>query len=55
MRMAERRIGLDLMRSIAVLLVMISHYTNNFSYWLDVSPPHAVFYAGDLGVALFSA
>ena len=41
------------MRSIAVLLVMVSHYINNFSYWLGASPPHALFYAGDLGVALF--
>lgn len=41
------------MRSIAVLLVMASHYTNNFSYWLGISPPPGLFYAGDLGVALF--
>jgi len=51
--MAERKIGLDLMRSVAVLLVMASHYTNNFSYWLGLSAPPGVFYAGDLGVALF--
>jgi peptidoglycan/LPS O-acetylase OafA/YrhL len=51
----HRKPGLDLMRAIAVLLVMLSHYMNNFSYWLGLHPDHAWFYSGDLGVSLFFA
>ena len=51
----HRKAGLDLMRAIAVLLVMFSHDVNNFCYWLGFHPDHAWFYSGDLGVALFFA
>ncbi len=53
MRPGERLIGLDLMRSIAVLLVMVSHYTDVFSYWLGVHAPGALLLAGGPGVDLF--
>jgi peptidoglycan/LPS O-acetylase OafA/YrhL len=51
----ERNLGLDLVRSIAILLVMFSHYCNNLLYWFGIKPDPRVFFAGDLGVELFFA
>jgi len=51
----ERAIGLDIVRSIAILLVMVSHYTNNVSFWFGIKPSNRVFFSGDLGVELFFA
>ena len=52
---ASRQFGLDLLRAIAILLVMVSHYANNVSAWFHLSPPPRLFFAGDLGVELFFA
>jgi peptidoglycan/LPS O-acetylase OafA/YrhL len=51
----ERNLGLDLVRAIAVLLVMVSHYSNNISFWFGIHPDQRVFFAGELGVELFFA
>ena len=54
--MAEgRNIGLDVVRSAAILLVLFSHYINNISFWFGYAPPARAFYSGDLGVDLFFA
>jgi peptidoglycan/LPS O-acetylase OafA/YrhL len=50
-----RSLGLDLLRALAILLVMISHYGNNVGYWFHYRPPQRFFFAGDLGVELFFA
>lgn len=52
---SERRFGLDLLRAVAILLVMLSHYANNLSAWFRLPPPYRLFFAGDLGVELFFA
>jgi peptidoglycan/LPS O-acetylase OafA/YrhL len=49
----ERVLGLDILRSIAIVLVVFSHYANNVSYWYGYVPPPSVFFSGDLGVDLF--
>jgi peptidoglycan/LPS O-acetylase OafA/YrhL len=51
----HRSIGLDVIRSIAIILVLISHYTNNMSFWLHIQPSQRIFFSGDLGVELFFA
>ena len=51
----ERILGLDVLRGLAILLVMVAHYTNNISFWYGLTPPPAVFFTGDLGVDLFFA
>jgi peptidoglycan/LPS O-acetylase OafA/YrhL len=34
---------------------MVSHYTNNVSFWFGIKPSNRVFFSGDLGVELFFA
>src|ERR1700744_4520851 len=46
-------LGLDLFRSVAILLVLFAHYTNNISFWMGYAPPWKVFFSGDVGVDLF--
>ena len=53
--MAERRVGLDVVRSLAILLVVFSHYVRNVSFWFGAAPPDRVYWSGDLGVDLFFA
>jgi peptidoglycan/LPS O-acetylase OafA/YrhL len=50
-----RNLGLDLLRALAILLVMASHYANNVGYWFGWRPPQRLFFLGDLGVELFFA
>jgi peptidoglycan/LPS O-acetylase OafA/YrhL len=50
-----RNAGLDLVRAIAVLLVMASHWANNFGVWYGFHAPQFVFDAGEVGVDLFFA
>ena len=50
-----RSLGLDLMRAVAILLVLLSHYGNNLTAWFHRVPPSRLFFAGDLGVELFFA
>ncbi len=52
---AERFVGLDILRSLAVLLVVLSHYASAMLAWYGIHPPHGVFYLGDIGVDLFFA
>ena len=48
-----RNFGLDLVRATAILLVMVSHWANNFSHWIGVQVDWRVFFAGEVGVDLF--
>ena len=50
-----RNFGLDLVRATAILLVMVSHWANNFSHWIGVQVDWRVFFAGEVGVDLFFA
>jgi peptidoglycan/LPS O-acetylase OafA/YrhL len=50
-----RNFGLDLVRAIAVLLVMLSHWANNIGFWYGVTVPPKLFAAGDVGVDMFFA
>lgn len=51
----QRFIGLDVLRSAAILLVMSAHWSNNISAWIRASPPPRIFFAGGLGVSMFFA
>ncbi len=51
--MSPRNAGLDLVRAIAVLLVMVSHWANSVGGWYGVAAPQFVFDAGEVGVDLF--
>jgi peptidoglycan/LPS O-acetylase OafA/YrhL len=51
--MSPRNAGLDLVRAVAVLLVMVSHWANNLGAWYGVHAPQFVFDAGEVGVDLF--
>jgi peptidoglycan/LPS O-acetylase OafA/YrhL len=51
---ATRNLGLDVVRSIAILMVMACHYGNAFLYWLGVPNPEYYGAApGFYGVELF--
>jgi len=50
-----RVLGLDVLRALAILLVIAAHYANNMSFWYGLRPPQGVFFCGDLGVDLFFA
>ncbi len=50
-----RVLGLDLLRSMAIMLVLISHWSGHFGYWLGVPMPPLADFLGDLGVDLFFA
>jgi len=52
---SPRNAGLDLVRAIAVLMVMVSHWANNMGYWYGVTAPRQVFSLGAIGVDLFFA
>jgi len=54
-RAHERNLGLDVVRAVAIVLVMVSHWTNNIGFWLGLKPPPALYFAGTLGVELFFA
>jgi peptidoglycan/LPS O-acetylase OafA/YrhL len=47
--------GLDLMRAIAVMMVMFSHWANNIGAWFHIAVPQEFFFAGDIGVQAFFA
>ncbi len=51
----KRVMGLDLLRTVAVLLVLISHYWKNVAAWYGFTPPASVPFIGSLGVDLFFA
>ena len=48
-------LGLDLMRALAVLLVLLSHWASHFDAWFAVPMPPWIDFLGDLGVELFFA
>jgi len=53
-----RVLGLDLLRTVAVIMVLVSHWTGHFSYWFGVDAPVVAAVAdvvGDTGVELFFA
>jgi peptidoglycan/LPS O-acetylase OafA/YrhL len=51
----ERVLGLDIVRSVAIILVMVSHWANNLGVWYGVTVPQDVFFSGEIGVDLFFA
>ena len=51
----ERVLGLDMLRSLAIVLVLVSHFANSVSIWYGLAPPRTVILLGDLGVELFFA
>jgi peptidoglycan/LPS O-acetylase OafA/YrhL len=48
-----RNFGLDLLRAVAILMVLASHWTCHFGYWLGLHVPEAADILGDIGVELF--
>jgi peptidoglycan/LPS O-acetylase OafA/YrhL len=52
---AARNLGLDLVRAVAILLVMVAHYGNNIPQWFHLTPNPFVFVGGEVGVVLFFA
>lgn len=48
-------LGLDLLRAIAVSMVLTSHWTSHFGYWFNVPVPAVVDTIGDTGVEIFFA
>lgn len=52
---AERIIGLDMVRAVAILLVLVCHWAGHFGYWFDFRVPPVAELVGDLGVGLFFA
>ena len=48
-------LGLDVMRAIAVSLVLLCHWSGHFGYWFGVAVPDVMDFAGDTGVELFFA
>jgi len=46
-------VGLDVVRSLAILLVLVSHYGSYFALWYGVNLPLQVAVAGFFGVELF--
>jgi peptidoglycan/LPS O-acetylase OafA/YrhL len=47
--------GLDIMRALAILLVMFSHWVNNIGVWTGWRAPRELFELGEIGVNLFFA
>ena len=47
--------GLDLIRAIAVLLVLLCHWSGHFGYWFHLTVPAALELTGNTGVDLFFA
>lgn len=51
----ERNLGLDVVRALAILLVLIAHYATVIGRWTGIEPPELVLDAGGMGVELFFA
>lgn len=52
---AGRVAGLDLLRALAILMVLASHWAGHFGYWFDVKIPPIADTLGDVGVEVFFA
>lgn len=52
---ASRNLGLDVVRALAILLVLVAHYSTVVSRWIDVTPPDHLLSVGGMGVELFFA
>ena len=52
---ADRVLGLDLMRALAILMVLTSHWTGHFGTWFSFRVAPVVDKIGDTGVELFFA
>jgi peptidoglycan/LPS O-acetylase OafA/YrhL len=50
-----RFLGLDLLRAIAILMVLLNHWTSHFGYWFGFHVPAVVDALGDTGVEIFFA
>ena len=50
-----RSLGLDAMRSGAILLVLAAHWSNNILFWFGVTAPRQLAFTGTLGVEVFFA
>jgi peptidoglycan/LPS O-acetylase OafA/YrhL len=53
--LATRLPGLDIMRALAILMVMVSHWANNLTIWLGGHAPKPWLDLGEVGVNLFFA
>ncbi|MCB8879861.1 acyltransferase [Acidisoma cellulosilytica] len=51
----SRSLGLDYMRAIAIILVLIAHWSNNILFWFGITPNALIFFTGELGIHLFFA
>jgi len=51
----DRIVGLDVMRAVAVLLVLVCHWAGHFLCWANIPVPPEAEYLGDIGVGLFFA
>ncbi len=49
----SRVFGLDLLRAIAILLVLFTHWCGHFTAWFQIETPAWLEFAGDTGVDLF--
>lgn len=52
---AGRVLGLDLLRAMAIMMVLVSHWGSHFGFWFGLPVPAFVDDIGDLGVELFFA
>ena len=52
---ADRVLGLDLMRALAILMVLFSHWTSHFGTWFSFHVAPVVDRVGDTGVEMFFA
>ncbi len=52
-RVSHRNLGLDLIRALAILLVLVSHFGDIFASFYGARSPHYVSIAGMFGVELF--
>ena len=53
--LAHRYLGLDVLRSAAILMVLASHWSAHIGFWFNIPVPQAADVLGDEGVELFFA
>jgi peptidoglycan/LPS O-acetylase OafA/YrhL len=52
---ACRSLGLDLLRAIAIMMVLVSHWTCHMGDWFGIAVPPVADVVGDIGVEIFFA
>ena len=50
---SARNLGLDVLRALAILLVLVAHYSASISHWTGLTPPPHLLSLGGLGVEKF--